>query len=180
MDSILASRYARALLSIGEEDGKYREYGEELRGLAEAMEAARPDSAVLESPAYPGELRARILDGILSKAGLSAMVENFARLLFARGRIGVLGKAAEAYGRLTDEKDGVLRGTVLTPAPLGDPEMKALREALGVYLGSPKVELVQSADPSLVAGIAVRVGDIVLDGSVRAQLRRFASAFAEQ
>ncbi|MDR2613604.1 MAG: ATP synthase F1 subunit delta [Deltaproteobacteria bacterium] len=180
MDSILATRYARALLSIGEEDGKYRDYGEELLRFAEAVEAARPDSAVLENPVYPGELRAGIFERILDRAGLSPAVGNFARLLFARGRVGILSAAAEAYGRLTDEKDGILRGTVSTPTPLGDSDLDALREALRVYLGGTRIELVQRADPSLVAGIAVKVGDLVLDGSVKAQLKRFASAFAAE
>ncbi|MDR1314479.1 MAG: ATP synthase F1 subunit delta [Deltaproteobacteria bacterium] len=180
MDSILATRYARALLSIGEEDGKYKEYGEELSRFAEAMEGARPDSAVLESPVYPGEFRSRILEALLDKAGLSATVSNFARLLYHRGRIGILGEAAKAYGRLTDERDGILRGTVSTPASLGDQDLNALREALRVYLGGSRIELEQATDPSLIAGLSVKVGDLVLDGSLKAQLKRLASSFAAE
>ncbi|MDR1041733.1 MAG: ATP synthase F1 subunit delta [Deltaproteobacteria bacterium] len=180
MDSILATRYARALLSIGEEDGKYKEYGEELARFAEAMDAARPESGVLDSPVYPGELRGRILEAVLAKAGLSQTVGNFARLLYARGRIGILSAAARAYGRLTDEKDGILRGTVFTPSPIGDPDLEALREALRVYLGGSRIELVQASDPSLIAGISVKVGDLVLDGSLKSQLQRFAAAFATE
>ncbi|MDR1035803.1 MAG: ATP synthase F1 subunit delta [Deltaproteobacteria bacterium] len=178
MDSILASRYARALLSIGEEDGKYKEYGEELSRFAEAVEGARPDSSVLESPAIPGEIRAKILEAVLADAGLSVTVGNFVRLLYARGRISILGEAARAYVRLTDEKDGIMRGTVMTPAELSGPDLDALREALRVYLGCSRIELAQAPDPSLIAGIAVKVGDLVLDGSVKAQLTRLASAFA--
>jgi F-type H+-transporting ATPase subunit delta len=178
MDSILASRYARALLSIGEEDGKYREYGEELGRFAEAMDQARPDSLILENPVYPGELRARIFQAILSGADLSPIVGNFVRLLFNRGRISILKPAADAYLKLIDEKDGVVRGTVSTPALLEASDLDALREALRVYLGGTRIELVQTPDPSLIAGIAVKVGDLVLDGSVKAQLKRLASSFA--
>ncbi|MDR3153769.1 MAG: ATP synthase F1 subunit delta [Deltaproteobacteria bacterium] len=180
MNSILASRYARALLSIGEEDGNYVKYGEELRAFSEALEAARPESLVLDNPAYPGELRGRIFEAIVGKAGLSPVAGNFARLLFARGRVGLLSEISAAYGRLTDEKDGILRGAVHTPAPLGDSEMGALREALRVYLGKSRIELVQEPDPTLIAGISVKVGDLVLDGSVRAQLKRLAASFAAQ
>ncbi|MDR1082110.1 MAG: ATP synthase F1 subunit delta [Deltaproteobacteria bacterium] len=178
MDSILAARYARALLSIGEEDGKYKEYGEELTRFAEAVDGARPESGVLESPVYPQEFRSRVLEAVIAKASLSGTVANFARLLFARGRINLLGEAARAYMRLTDERDGILRGTVMTPAPLADQDLDALREALRVYLGAASIELAQAPDPTLIAGIAVKVGDLVLDGSVKAQLKRLASAFA--
>jgi F-type H+-transporting ATPase subunit delta len=180
MDTILAARYARALLSIGEEDGKYREYGEELRSFAGAFQAALPLAEVLGSPAYPGELRTRMLEGILAKAGLSATVGNFVRLLFVRGRIGILPAAAESYGRLTDEKDGILRGVVSTPQAIEDSQVAALREALKLYLGASRIELTQSLDTSLIAGIAVKVGDLVIDGSVRTQLMKFAAAFSAE
>jgi F-type H+-transporting ATPase subunit delta len=178
MDTILATRYARALFSIGEEDGKYREYGDELERFASAVEGAMPDSGVLESPVYPAEFRGRVLEALLGKAGLPESVANFIRLLFARGRIGILGAAARAYRELSDRKDGILRGRVATPAPLGQADLDALGGALKIYLGCSRIELEQSLDPSLIAGISVKVGDLVLDGSVKAQLERLSAAFA--
>ena len=178
MDITLASRYARALMDLGEEDGKYRKYGEELRGFSSALEEAGEAAKVLSSPAYPLDFRKKILGSILEKASLSPAVGNFIRLLFDRGRFPVLPEVSEVYGRLMDEKEGIIRGTVYSVSPLEQRDFSAIREALSIYSGK-RAELVQKIDPSLIGGVTARLGDLVLDGSVRTRLARLQALFSE-
>jgi F-type H+-transporting ATPase subunit delta len=177
MDTTLAKRYAQALLTLGEADGQYKKYGEELNEFSGAVTQAPEALRVLDSPVYSLEFRGKVLAAILEKAQLSPLVYNFMRLLFDRNRLALLSGIASAYGRLLDEKEGIVRGTVYTPAILSDRDFSAIREALGIYTGR-KVEITQTLDTSLIGGVLARLGDLVLDGSVKTQLRKLASTFA--
>jgi F-type H+-transporting ATPase subunit delta len=176
MDSILAKRYAKALLELGLEDGNHKAYGEELSALSGAIQGAGAAGRLLVSPVLPAEEKALLLDKIIAAAGLSPLVANFVRLLDRRGRLGLLAAASRAYASLEDEHEGIARGYVLTAGPLGDAQLGAIREALSRYVGKT-VLLEQREDPSVIGGVVARVGDLEVDGSVRARLARLAAAF---
>ncbi|MDR1164503.1 MAG: ATP synthase F1 subunit delta [Deltaproteobacteria bacterium] len=179
MDVILAKRYAQAFLTLGIEDGEYARRGEELQSFAEALAGTPPEElAVLWSPVYPGEIRGRILGAILAKAALSPLLNSFVMVLFERGRLKLLPEVAAAYGALVDEKEGLSRGTVTTATPLPERDLESIREALSLYLGR-KVVLSQNVDGAIMGGIVAKIGDLVLDGSVRSRLLKLKAAFAQ-
>ncbi|MDR2461082.1 MAG: ATP synthase F1 subunit delta [Deltaproteobacteria bacterium] len=178
MDTTLAKRYARALLTLGESDGQYSKYGEELSSFAGAFSQCPLAAQVLDSPVYTYELRSKILDSILAEAQLSPIVANFVHLLADRNRLGIISGIAESYGKLVDEKEGILRGVVTTPFDeLSDSQFSAIREALGTFTGA-KVILAYQKDPSLIGGVVARVGDLVLDGSLKTQLKKLNDSFS--
>jgi F-type H+-transporting ATPase subunit delta len=181
MDTTLAKRYAKALLELGEdkEDGQYLKYGEELKDFSRAILEAGPEVKVLDSPAYPLDMRKKILNSILEKAAYSPNVDNFIRLVFDRGRFPMIGEITQSYLGLVDEKNGIIRGTVTTVSPLEDRNLSSIREALSTYVGK-KVELTQKIDPSLIGGVVARLGDLVLDGSVKTRLDKLSSIFNEE
>ena len=176
MDSILAKRYAKALLELGLEDGNYKAYGEELKTFAEGVALAGPEGQLLFSPVLPVEARKRILEKILEASSLSPLVANFVMLLNERGRFAILRDASRAYSALADERDDVLRGVIQTAVELDASQMSGIRSALNIYTGK-KVVLTQKVDPSIIGGVIARLGDLEVDGSVRTQLRKLAAAF---
>jgi F-type H+-transporting ATPase subunit delta len=176
MDTTLAKRYAKALLDLGEEDGDYLKYGEELKSFSLAAEQAGPEVKLLDSPVYPLELRRKILDAILRKAALSHITDSFVRLVFDRGRFPILKEISDCYGSLLDEKEGVIRGVLYSVSHLEQRDFSAIREALSMYAGK-KAELEQRIDPSLIGGVVARLGDLVLDGSVKTRLDKLAAIF---
>jgi F-type H+-transporting ATPase subunit delta len=176
MDSILAKRYARALLELGEADGKYQAYGDELWGFAEALREAGPEGRLLFSPVIPIDARKGILGKVLDQCDLSPLVKNFILLLNERGRLPIIRDAAKAYQGLVDEHEGIVRGTVQTAIELDASQLSGIRSALSMYIGK-KVELEQRVDPGIIGGLVARLGDLEVDGSVRTQLDRLAAAF---
>ncbi|MDR1308365.1 MAG: ATP synthase F1 subunit delta, partial [Deltaproteobacteria bacterium] len=113
----------------------------------------------------------RALAGILGKSGFSPAVSNFLRLLHDKGRLGKLADIASAYAQLCDEADGLLRGTLTTAAPLAKRELSAIKGALSTLTGA-KVDLEVVLDPSIIGGLVARLGDLVVDSSLRTQLDR--------
>ncbi|MDR2198231.1 MAG: ATP synthase F1 subunit delta [Deltaproteobacteria bacterium] len=176
MDSILAKRYAEALLELGLADGNHAAYGEELALFSAAVQGAGEEGRLLASPALPAEARKKILSQILDKASLSPLTRNFVSLLNDRGRFSLLRETARAYAALQDEREGIVRGVVQTAVDLDESQLNGIRSALGIYTGK-KVELTQKVDPSIIGGVVARLGDLEVDGSVRMQLNKLKAAF---
>ncbi|MDR1577417.1 MAG: ATP synthase F1 subunit delta [Deltaproteobacteria bacterium] len=171
MRVVLAKRYAQALFSLGLDDHAYEAYGQELADFWASLKAAGPEGEVLSSPAFPKEVRGGALELVLAKAGLSQIVGDFLRLLHRRGRLGFLGEIVSAYQKLLDEKNGLIRGLLTTASSLDDSQLSALKSVLGTYMGR-RVELTVKLDPSIIGGVVAKLGDLVLDGSLKAKLNR--------
>jgi F-type H+-transporting ATPase subunit delta len=178
MQDILAKRYAKALLLLGQEDGDYRGLGLELtefqREIAEAGEAGQ----ALISPFYPKDQRGQALAAVLERSSLSPAVNNFIKLLHQKGRLNLLGPIASAYSRLSDEADGLVRGTLTSAAPLTESQISAIKGALHTMSGA-KVELEVKIDPSIIGGLVARLGDLVVDSSLQTQLQILGKKLAD-
>ena len=174
MSDILAKRSAKALLSLGQDDGNYRQYGQELEGFQAELEAAGDISQALLSPFYPKDQRGQALAAILEKSQLSGIIKNFLNLLHEKGRLNILALIIPAYKSLCDQADGLIRGTVTTAAPLSESQLSAVKGALSTMSGS-KVELEVIIDPSIIGGLVARLGDLVVDSSLMTQLDRLGS-----
>jgi F-type H+-transporting ATPase subunit delta len=114
------------------------------------------------------------LDAILAKAGFSPLVNDFFRLLHLRGRLGLLGEIVTAYDHLMDQRAGITRGTLTVAGPMPESQINALKSALGTLVGR-KVELKTVEDQSIIGGVVAKLGDLVVDGSLRSRLDRLSA-----
>lgn len=173
----VARRYARALLSIGRDQGKDDLLANELERLAQAYEKSDELRLVLSNPVFTPSQRAAVLSELLKRLGLSQTMQHFARLLLSRGRLDALPAIARTLRSLVDENAGRVRARVTSAKPL-EPMMEGrIRQALGSATGK-MVVLEKREDPSLLAGIVTQVGDVVYDGSLAAKLAELKQRFA--
>jgi F-type H+-transporting ATPase subunit delta len=169
--SSVARRYARALLSLGVEEGRFEQYGDELEAVLEALKASRELGFLLANPGYPAEHRQGAVAAVSKVLGLSPLTVNFLRLLVDRQRVGDLAAIARAYHAMVDQQSGRVRATVTSARPLSEDELERLREAIGRMTGR-SIVLDSKTDPSLIGGAVTQVGATMLDGSLRTQLER--------
>jgi F-type H+-transporting ATPase subunit delta len=167
--SKVSKRYAKALLSIGREDGQFQRYGKDLRDFSTFCHDNKQFGQVIANQVFAVEDRKKVLGAILEKSGFSDVVKNFLNLLLDKNRIGAIEEITTFYERLTDEISNIARAEIVAPRPLKEDAIDKLQEALG-NLTSKKIEIEVKEDESLIGGIVVRIGDLVLDGSVKAQL----------
>jgi len=166
----LARRYAKALLSIGKEDGKYRDYGVELSSFAYLLERESELQNAIVNPMYPRDDRKKVLDKILEMIQLNPIVNNFINLLFDKQRIDGVLQINEVYQQMVDQLENISRAKVTTATPLDEEMIGRIREALEkITKGTVVLEVAD--DPAIIGGIVAQVGDLVLDGSVRTQLQ---------
>jgi F-type H+-transporting ATPase subunit delta len=172
----VAKRYAQAAFEIARGRGSLEEWTKDLALVAMVM--ADPQvAAVLSSAKQALADRYRLLEAILE--GIDPLVMNLAKLLVAKGRVGIASQIAEAYRDLVDEHTGVAHARVLTAVPLADAERQAVEEKLSQITGK-KVIAHLEVEPAIVGGLVARVGDRLIDGSTRSKLLALKKALAGQ
>ncbi len=167
--TILARRYAKALFTVGKENGQFENYNETLQGLA-SLYKTHPDVVdALTNPLYPLEFREKVMVGIVKSSGVDKVMGNFLNLLVEKKRAEILPEIAEEFQIMVDSEKNISHGTIVSAIELSK-KLQADVQATLEKLTGKKVELSTSVDPSLIGGIIAKVGDLVLDGSIRTQL----------
>ncbi|MCP3941700.1 MAG: ATP synthase F1 subunit delta [Desulfobacteraceae bacterium] len=165
----VSRRYAKALILIGQENGQAEQYNEELRSVVGLFDTQVGFELALINPLYNKKDRKKVLQAVLAATDLSAIMKSFMVLLFDKGRIGFLREIASYYNDLADELKGVVKASVISATQLSSEVIEKIREVLSKKAGKTIVLNVEQ-DPSLIGGVVTKIGDLVLDGSVKTQL----------
>jgi F-type H+-transporting ATPase subunit delta len=166
---IVARRYAQALLELGVEAGTLEMLVEQFTTLAGAWDTSHDLRNALENPLVAHEAKRAVMDELCTQLGASPLTRNAVKMLIDRRRIQVLPYVAQYLRELADKRRGVLRAEVTTAAPLSDAYYARLQAQLEKMTGQ-KVVVDRRTDPTLVAGVVTRIGDRILDGSLRTRL----------
>jgi F-type H+-transporting ATPase subunit delta len=173
--STTARRYAEAIFEIAERDGTVDVW---LSQLDQVSAVARDENAVrgLENPSAPIAERMALMHSVVGKSMLVPL-DNLIAMVLRRRRLELLPGIAREYRRLYNRSVGIVEATATSAAPLAADELRALQERLQ-NMTNKRVELTTQVDPSLLGGIQVRIGDMLLDGSVRGRLERLRGRIA--
>ena len=164
-DRTLAARYARALFAAAAELGQEKSAAEELRAGTAVFAAA---GAFLGDPRVSREDKKHLVEeGLTGRA--SALTLDFMRLLIDEKRYDLMAQATADFAALLLRERRVARAFVRAARPLSEEAQRRLRERLESFAGCG-VELEVALDPDILGGLHVRMGDWVLDSSLRGQL----------
>jgi F-type H+-transporting ATPase subunit delta len=167
-----ARRYAEAAFEVATRDGTIETWRRELDATASVVEDERV-GRTLANPSIPMETRLEIARKVFgSLAGDKVL--NLIALTLRRGRIEELPRIAAEFRRLDDERQGITHATATSADALTPDEARALTQRLEELTGG-KVALDLQVDPGLLGGVVVRIGDRLIDGSVRSRLERLRS-----
>ncbi len=166
---LAARRYAEAAFEVALRDDTVDAWRSELDAAA-AIVADDTVGRMLANPAVPLETRSAMAEEIFGKA-LGRPALNLIGLMLRRGRIHELPRLAGEFRRLDNIRQGITLATATSAAPLTPDEINALTKRMEQFTGG-RVELDVKVDPSLLGGLVVRVGDRLIDGSVRGRLER--------
>jgi len=165
----VSRRYAKALILIGKEDGRAEEYNLELESVVDLFDTQKDFERALTNPLFNKNNRKKVLEAVLAATDLSAIMKSFLTLLFDKGRIGFLREIASYYKDLADELKGVVKASIVSATELSSDAVDRIKEVLSKKTGKNIVLNVEQ-DPSLIGGVITKIGDLVMDGSVKTQL----------
>ena len=175
----LARRYAKALFDLASETGDAQKLLDALGELVEMTTESPELARVLYTPLHPREERRSVIRALAKKLAWSDALRAFTMILVDENRTSLLPAIHEAYRSLVDRSAGRVEAHVRSARPLSADQQKRLATSLSRRLGA-EVSLRVEVDPSLVGGIVARVGDLLLDGSVKTQLSGIAASLRRQ
>ena len=167
----VARRYATALVELTSEAGSLESVEKDLGTLARVLENTPELKSALNNPAFKVQERKAVLDQVLGKLGAHEHTRNFVFVLNDRNRLVAFDAILEAFSTQYDERMGRVRAQITSAKPLDDASIETLRKHLQTITKAKSVVVSQTVDPNLIGGIVTRIGDLVLDGSVRTQLK---------
>jgi F-type H+-transporting ATPase subunit delta len=160
--------YAEALFSVAEAEEALETVEDELFRFARAVEREQGLRGALTDPALPAERKRAVVEDVLGSRANPHTV-NLLGFLVDQGRARDLPAIVDELVALAAERRESAVAEVRTAVPLNAEHRDRLAEALGRATGK-RVELKVVVDPSVVGGVVARVGDQVIDGTVRRRL----------
>ena len=172
----IARPYASAVFARAQETGRVAEWSEALVVLA-AIGSDPAMALQIGNPNVPRDtLREIILEVAKAEGGTAFAAEpaNLVRLLAKNHRLDLLQELTTQFEALRTAQQGLRNVQVRSAFALTEQEQQALAVALGARLGGA-VDLTVEQDQALIGGVEIRVGDLVIDGSIRGKLDKLAT-----
>ena len=169
MASSAATRYAQAVFSLGKERGTLDVWQSDLTDLATLTGESRV-SSYLSNPSITADTKLATLEASLPST-VQPELRNLAKLLVVRNRTSLIPQIREIFEDQVRAERGITVAQVTTSEPLTAEEEAMVREKLATMTGNT-IEITSTVDPDIIGGIVVRIGDQVIDGSVRNKLER--------
>ncbi|MFN8873208.1 MAG: F0F1 ATP synthase subunit delta [Brevundimonas sp.] len=167
--SEVGERYARALFDLALETRALEAVRADLLSLTSAWRDSADLRRLLASPLLASADQARGLTAVAEAAKVHAPTCKFLRLRPQGGRARDLPAALAAFGALYARHPGGVAAEVVSAAPLGAAQLKAVKAGLREALGKDP-ELTARVDPSLLGGLKVKVGSRLFDASLKTRL----------
>ena len=165
----IAQVYARSLFQVAQEQGKLDVVREELGQVSETLEPNHDMRLFFFSPYFSTEEKREGLRSTIQ--GADPVTMNLLDVLVENHRLPVVPRIRREYERLWRDANDLLPVTVTSAVELDDAVVARIGEEIGRQTGR-KVELTRTVDPSIVGGVVIKVGDKLVDGSVKTRLRR--------
>jgi F-type H+-transporting ATPase subunit delta len=165
----LAQVYARSLFQVALEQGKLDELREQLAQFADALDENRQLAVFFFSPYFSSTEKRDALDTLL--VGADETFVNFLALLIENHRMPVIFRIRHEYERLWDEENKTLPVEITSAIALDEQTTESLGRTIGERAGR-KVTLAARVDPDILGGIIIRVGNSILDASIRNRLEQ--------
>ena len=167
-DHATINSFAQALLELADARNNTQQVADDVRGIAEVVQNDPAFAQFLADPTVAHAHSSAVLERVFSGQA-SEVVVAFLKLLSAKNRLGDFAAIAREFARLLDERAGNVDVEVTVAHALGHDDMENVRQQISHKLGK-NAHIKQKVDESIIGGLILRVGDSLLDGSVRSQL----------
>jgi F-type H+-transporting ATPase subunit delta len=163
----IARVYARSLFEVAKEQDKLDEVREQLGEIADALSGDRELQVFFFSPYFSTEEKKDGLRKVID--GADPAVLNFLELLVEKHRMPALFRIRRVYDELWEHENKLLPVEITSAVELDEEIARRIGDQIGKQTGQ-RVELTKTVDPDIIGGLVLRVGNSILDASIRTRL----------
>ena len=175
---MIAERYAKAIYDLAKEESDCREIGRELEVISKLLKEVEGLKEILLNPAHGLEKKRKAIEVLGRSKILSPLAINFLLLLVKKSRLANIAEICESYDTILNKEEGRLRAEVFLALEVDKATLQGIKERLEEITGKEVVMSV-TIDPGLIGGVVIKVGDLVFDGSIKAQLGKIKDRLKE-
>jgi len=165
----IARKYAKGLFNVGEKNGKYKEYFNEFQTVLNVFNKEERLKRALMFPLVEVEKRKELLSDVVKVLQVSVPLASLFTMLLENNRVAYLPLIKDVYEDLVDEKEGRVKGEILSPYPIEEATKNRIEKELSAKL-KKDVHLTAHEDKGLIGGVKVIIKGTIIDGSVKQQL----------
>jgi len=163
----IASVYARALFEVAQDQGKLDDVRDQLGEFADALDSNQEMQVFFFSPYFSTPEKVEGLDNVVT--GAEPIVQNFLKLLIEKSRMPAVFRVRRVFDELWQRENKLLPVEITSAIELDKKTVKQIGDRIGEETGQ-KIELSEHVDPDILGGLIVRVGNSIIDSSIRARL----------
>jgi F-type H+-transporting ATPase subunit delta len=166
-ETSVARVYATALFQAAGEAGQTEAVRSDLGDFAAAMTESKALAGALDDPQVQGKEKLRVVQKLTGDGNM--LVRNTLRLMLDKGRIALVPEVSRQYDTLAAEAARLIDVEVTSAVPLDEQTEESIVKRIESATGRT-VRLSKNVEPEVIGGLVVRVGDVVLDASLRARV----------
>ncbi|MFP4015938.1 MAG: ATP synthase F1 subunit delta [Halanaerobiales bacterium] len=169
IENEIAKKYSLALFNLGKENSSLIEYRDELEAFVKTLKENPDLKRFLSHPRVRVEDKKKTIEKIFAD-NLSRNISNFVRLLIDRRREMYIELIYKNFLNLVNKEKDIIEVEVTSAIELSEELKNSLEKKLDKLLDKKEIIIKEKVDPEIIAGMIVKIGDNVIDGSFRSRL----------
>ena len=176
--SEISERYALALYDLSKENNQIEEFASNMKSFIKLFNSNESLRYFVKNPTHSVNDQKIVFDKILNLMKLNKLVKNFFSILIVKKRIFFVDKIAEKFLNIISIKKGELSLNVVSAKKLEDKEILDLEKEISSNLKN-KIKLNCKTDPSLIGGLVLQIGSLMIDTSLKNKLNKYKKSMME-
>ena len=176
--SEISQRYALALYDLSKEKNQTEEFITNMTAFIKIFNSNKDLKNFVKNPTYSVENQKIVFDKILSLMNFNKLVKNFFQILIIKKRIFYLDKIIEEFLKLISLKRGEVTGNLISPKEIDENTILEIQREISTNI-KRSIKLKSKIDKSLIGGIIIQIGSLMIDASIKNKLQKYKKLMSE-
>ena len=176
--SEISQRYALALYELSKEEGKTEEFVLNISSFMKIFESNANLKNFVKNPTYSVESQKMVFEKILTHMKLNKILKNFFLVLIAKKRIFFLDIIVEEFLKLISLKRGEVSGNLISSKKIDAKTILDIEREISTNI-KRSIKLKPKIDESLIGGIVIQIGSLMIDTSIKNKLQKYKKLMTE-
>ncbi len=176
--SEISQRYALALYELSKENNQTEEFESNMITFIKIFNSNKDLKNFVKNPTYSVENQKIVFEKILTLMKFNKMVKNFFSILITKKRIFFLDTIVEEFLKLISHKRGEISGNLISSKKIDEKTILDIEREISVNI-KRSIKLKSRVDESLIGGIVIQIGSLMIDASIRNKLQKYKKLMTE-